>query len=259
MKRMLAIVTLALCLACAAPDPTPATPDARGLVLPPTRDPQLPTLAPTATGTMRPTRTLGPARTATQTIPPLVYTILEEDVYDAPVKTQVILSVLVAGGITEPRLEALLTELYASTKARTGFEHHESPTHIFIYAFTSRERAEPSQWLWIAELAKTRSDSSPTVSINDRQIADLESTPEERFGLTEASRKRVFYELVQAEDRAYDEAQRKYPSDWEKWRELERMLENQYKDQLAARHGLTRAQLDAIGGEGLGKDWPLPP
>ena len=258
MRRLVILALSFLFLACAGLDPTPPTPEARGLVLP-TRDPQLPTLTPRPTNTVGPTRTPSPTRTATPTAPPLTYTILEEEVYDVPVKTQVVLTVLVSGGITGPRLEALLTELYSSTKARTGFQHHESPTHIGIYAFTSKERAEPSQWLWIAMLAKARPDPSPTIFINDRQIAELGATPEERLGLTEPTRKRVFYEIVQAEDRAYDDALQKYPSDVQKQWDLKDMLENQYKNQVAAKYGLTRAQLDTIAGEGLAKDWPLPP
>ncbi len=75
--------------------------------------------------------------------------IYDEDIHDVPLKTQVTLKVLVSGDITRPGLTALLNKLCSSTSKRTGFKHHDSPTNIYIYAFTSKEKGTSG---WIALL-----------------------------------------------------------------------------------------------------------
>ena len=141
------------------------------------------------------------------------YTILDEDIYDAPIKTQVTLKILVSGEISQPGLRALLNQIYSSTKARRGFKHHDSPTNVYIYAFTSKERAESGMGQWVAMLQKSYNDVKATISINERQIAQLGAKPEERFGLSEKKRKEIWKELVLVEDRARKEAEGRYPLD----------------------------------------------
>jgi len=172
-----------------------------GVTAPPTeRETQKPTVAPT------------PTIEREKVIIPK-YTILDEDVYDAPIKTQVSLNVLVSGNISEPGLRALLNQLYSSIKARRGFKYHDSPTNIYIYAFTSKERAESGMGQWVAMLQKSYDDVKPTISINERQIAQLGAKPEKRFGLSEEKRKEIWKELVLVEDRARKEAEEQYPLD----------------------------------------------
>lgn len=141
------------------------------------------------------------------------YSVLNENVYDIPLKTQVELNILVSGEISETGLKALLNKLYSSTKAKKGFKYHNSPTNIYIYAFTSKERAESGMGQWIAMLQKSYGDVSPKISINERQIAQLGAEPEEKFGLSEATRKQIWSEIVKAEDRATKEAEERYPLD----------------------------------------------
>ena len=142
------------------------------------------------------------------------YSVLNEDVYDAPIKTQIILNILVSGKISEPGLIALLNQLYFSIKARKEFKYHDSPTHIYIYAFTSKERAESGMGQWIAMLEKNDYiDVEPTIHINERQITQLDAKPEWRFGLSEEKRKEIWKELILAEDRARKEAEEQYPLD----------------------------------------------
>jgi len=70
--------------------------------------------------------------------------ILDEKVYDAPIKTQVTLRLLVSGRITDAGLRNLLSKLYSEVHNRRGFKYHSNPTHIFIYAYTDKERANPA-------------------------------------------------------------------------------------------------------------------
>lgn len=186
------------------------------------------------------------------------YSVLNEELYDAPVKTQVTLNVLVSGKISEPGLRALLNQLYSSVKARRGFKYHDSPTNIYIYAFTSKERAGSGMGQWIAMLRKSYGDVKPTISINERQIAQLGAKPEEQFGLSEEKRKEIWKELVLIEDRAMEEALEQYPEEFEKQVEMERRLIDEYQNKLAEKYELTREQLQEISVEGVEKDWPFP-
>lgn len=197
------------------------------------------------------------------------YSILSEDVYDIPLKTQVELNILVSGEISENGLKALLNKLYSSTKAKKGFKYHNSPTNIYIYAFTSKERAESGMGQWIAMLQESPSDLGPRISISKHQIAQLGAKPEERFGLSETNQIEIWKEYVLAEDRAWEKAEERYPfntelsqSQFQKQAEklalFRQQLEKQYKGELAKKYGLTLEQLKEIADEGVTKDWPLP-
>ena len=186
------------------------------------------------------------------------YVILDEDVYDAPIKTQVTLSVLVSGEISEAGLKNLLNQLYSSTKARKGFKYHDSPTSIFIYAYTSKERAESRGRMWIAMLHKAHAETKATININERQLAQLGAEPEERFGLSEEKRKEIWKELILIEDRAMKEAEKQYPKQWEKEIEMQGRLIDENKNKLAEKYELAPEQLEKISTEGLEKDWPFP-
>ncbi len=201
------------------------------------------------------------------------YSVLDEDVYDAPVKTQVALNILVSGEISEPGLNTLLNQLYSSISVRGGFKYHDSPTNIYIYAYTSKERAESGMGQWIAMLQKSYDDVEPTISINELQITQLDAKPEQKFGLSETERQQIWNEIVESERKASQEAQREFPDldpldpdysqsafmeQLDKQIELQRTLDEKYKNVLAEKYGLTRDQLVAIVVEGFDKDWPFP-
>jgi hypothetical protein len=139
------------------------------------------------------------------------YRVLDQTIYDVPAKTQVTLIVLVSGEISGPGLRALLNELYSSIKAMRGFKHHDSPTNIYIEAYTSEERAKSG--LAVATLGTSFYDASPIIGINEEQIAQLDAKPEERFGLSEQKRQEIWKELVLAEDRVWKELEEQYPRD----------------------------------------------
>ncbi|GAF81256.1 unnamed protein product, partial [marine sediment metagenome] len=141
----------------------------------------------------------------------LKHVVLNEEVYDIPLKTQVVLNILVSGEISESGLRNLLQKLYSSTKARSGFKYHNSPTNIYIYAFTSKERFESGTGQWIAVLQQSPVDLGPRISINKRQIAQLGAKSEEKFGLSEEKRKEIWKELVLIEDRSWKESEEKFP------------------------------------------------
>lgn len=79
--------------------------------------------------------------------------------------------------------------------------------------------------------------------------------------LSEETRRRIFWELVEAQDRADRDATRRFPPSlhFNEWAELVGLLEDEYTEELAKAHGLNREQTDEIAVEGLLKGWPLPP
>ncbi len=141
------------------------------------------------------------------------YRVLDQRVYDVPAKTEVGQILLVWGEISGPGLRALLNELYSSIKAMKGFKYHDSPTLIYIEAYTSEERAKSDMGLTVAVLKKSPYDAEPIIGINEEQIAQLGAKPEERFGLSEQARQEIWKEFVSAENRVQKEIEEQYPRD----------------------------------------------
>ena len=202
------------------------------------------------------------------------YTVLDEQVYDTPGKTQVKLEILTSGEITEEGLRTLLNKLYTSISKRRGFKYHTNPTNIYIYAFTSKEHYKSGMGQWIAMLDKGHSDVKPNIRINKRQVAQIGAKPEEKFGLSETKRKEIYQEIVKAEDKSYSESEKAYPlpdifkpdysqsiaeAQLKKQGELQDELYEKYKSELAEKYKLTRERLDEIVNEGFRKVWPMFP
>lgn len=75
---------------------------------------------------------------------------------------------------------------------------------------------------------------------------------------SEQKRRQIFYEAVQAEDRAVREAERKYHNDFSTQIDYERKLKAKYEKELAEKYGLTEKHIFKISVEGIKKNWPMP-
>ena len=93
------------------------------------------------------------------------YTLLDEDLDETPGKTQVTMNILVPESATDQELTELLNQLLQDASQRTGFQYHEHPTVVGIYAYASREHAESGMGQWEAMVAKTPPDPEPSVRI----------------------------------------------------------------------------------------------
>jgi hypothetical protein len=188
------------------------------------------------------------------------YTVVDENIYDKPIKTQIEQHIVVSGIPTKMELEAEILKRYRAALARRGFRYHNPATNIYIYVYGSEEQARAGQGLWVGMLAKSYSDKgTPEVLVNEERLAALSATPEERFGLSEGKRKQVFRELAAAEDRATREAEARVPhTEVMKQIELNNELTEKYKGEVARKHGLTPDQLVDIAVEGIKKGWPAP-
>ncbi|MCB9852592.1 MAG: hypothetical protein H6819_05815 [Phycisphaerales bacterium] len=81
----------------------------------------------------------------------------------------------------------------------------------------------------------------------------------DRIGLTEEQRIKVFYRLVEAEDRAMDKAGAN-AADVSKFDgDKAHRLEEKYIKQICNKYKITREQAKQIAMEGAQKGWPMPP
>jgi hypothetical protein len=204
---------------------------------------------------------------STQTKSILKHTILKNEVNDIPIKTQVQLDVLITDtAITKQKVSDLLTFLYDKTAKRTGFKYHTNPTNIYIYAYTSKEKAESGMAQWIGMISKSYDDVQPKIDISDTQLNSLTLKPVEKFGLSEDIRLEIWNKSIKVEDRAQKEADMKYPldkagitqDDIKKNGALNDKLKAKYEKELAAEYGISVAIIDSIGLEGMTKGWPFP-
>lgn len=196
----------------------------------------------------------------------LTYSILKDEVSDTQIKTQVKLKVLITDpNISDQRIRELLSYLYNITIKRTGFKYSSHPTNVFIYLFTSKDKAE-SGTQWIGMIAKSYSASSPTISINDTQMKALTLKPVTRFGLPEKTRVAIFNESIKGIQRANKEADAKYPmmnpetvlDEAAKRDALYNKLRTKYLNEIATKYAISISTIESIQDEGFEKGWAVP-
>ena len=173
------------------------------------------------------------------------------------------MNILVPESATDQELTESLNQLLQDASQRTGFQYHEHPTVVAIYAYASREHAGSGMGQWEAMVSKTPLDPEPSVDI--RLGRGTVPEPANRFGLTTQERMVAYRQLVGAEDRGRTEAEREFPTenavdlaDFTRQSERADQLAEQYKQELADELGITRDQLDEIAVEGLTQNWPMP-
>jgi len=207
------------------------------------------------------------SNTSEKTVQIIEHLVHNEDIYDAPIKTQVTLDVIIGKKeITEQNIKDLLTSLYEKTKKRTGFKHHENPTNIYIYAYTTKEKAESGMGQWVGMISKSYSEINPKISISERQINSLNEVDEERWGLSQKQRLEIWNKIIHLEDKSQKEADAKYPlgkagitmTNIDKNTELMRKLKKKYEIELAKEYGIENSIIDSVGIEGIKKDWAFP-
>ncbi len=187
------------------------------------------------------------------------FEIISEKVDDMPIKTQIHQDILVTGKVSKESLSSFLLKQYKTVKERKGFKYHDSPTNVYIYIYDQKKKAKAGQGLWLAMLQMSPMDPDfPKITIKENQIQRIGRKPEEKFGLPEVIREKVFKEIVVAEDNAMNEAIKVYPYDIQKQSDLEDKLRQKYLDDLAENYGLDKGQISKIAVEGLENQWIMP-
>lgn len=199
----------------------------------------------------------------------LNYSILREELTDIPSKRLVKWEILIPQKeINEAKIKELLNALYTKANLKSNFKSGSGPNMIYIYAYTSKEKAESGMGQWVAMLSKTIHDDIPKISISDVQLNSTKIVPMEKFGLTEGKRQNIWTDMIKAEDRARKEAGKRYTTittddnykqeNLEKNMELNTKLYKKYMKEVAKAYGIKPQILDSISNEGLAKGWPFP-
>ena len=197
----------------------------------------------------------------------LSYTILKDDVYDVPVKTQVQLDVLIEDNeVTEKKIRYLLNHLFNKTIKRTGFKYHNNPTNVYIYAYTTKEKAESGMGQWLGMISNSYDDITPQINISEIQLNSLSMKPKEKFGLSESKRTEIWNKYIMIDDRAYRESNAKYPlddyditmDDMKNNAALYVKLKKKYKKELTLEYGIGEEVIESIISEGISKGWAFP-
>ena len=188
----------------------------------------------------------------------VAYKLIEEKIQDTPIKTQIEQQFVAVGVPTQRGLKSEVLKRYHGAIARRGFRYHNPATSVYIYIYGSKEQARSGNGLWIAMIGKNFSDcSEPEAVIDQDRLSALTEKPNERFGLSTAARKKIFWDMVAAEDQATKDSESGDVQGSDQF-QVEQRLSVKYKMQVARRYGLTQQQLEKIAGEGLRKGWPMP-
>lgn len=198
--------------------------------------------------------------------PNVIYEIVEEEIYDVPIKTQITQHIALEGQFDKEVVKEVLEIAYQDAKKRTGFKHYNPATHYHIVVYSDIKRAKSKSGNWVGLMNKIK-DNDEDYEINEDLIIQSQEPLTDKFGLSETTRMEVFKEIVLAERKATEEAEKKYDLSKMQGTPKEKLsvlgeyrskLEEQYKNSLAKKYKLTREQLSEIGTEGIIKGWPFP-
>ena len=197
----------------------------------------------------------------------IAYSVLDEKIDDIPAKAQVKLNVLLTSdSIKEQQVTDLLQYLYEQVKQKTGFRHHNHPTNIYIYAYSTQEKAASGMGQWVGMIAKSFDDSSPMLTISEKQMAALNEKKENKWGLSHEQRKAVWKDLALAERKAQHQADQQYPLDKPNLTEhdmksnvaLMEKLKTDLEKAIAKQYNIQEPFLDSISLEGVRNGWAFP-
>lgn len=199
----------------------------------------------------------------------LKYEILKNDITDVPLKTQVALTIVLTDETTKINKETvskLLANLYKRAKSRSGFKYHTHPTNVYIWAFTTKDKANAGMGQWVGMISDAANETNPDLKISDIQLNSLVLKPVDRFGLPETIRLEIWHKAINVEDRAQKEADLKYPMDKKgitrsyilKYTNYRDKLEVKYESELVREYVITNAILDSISFEASHKGWAYP-
>jgi hypothetical protein len=189
----------------------------------------------------------------------VTYEVLSEKVSLVTLKNKVVENILVKGLPTIDELEVELTRRYKLLLSRKDFFYHDNPPAVYIYAFGTKEQANAGYGLWVGMISPSIGSIVPQFSANKERLDALAQPAENRLGLTEPVRKKIYWDDVAGDTRATKEAMAQVSNTRIKEPlALEDKLQEKYRRDLILKYKLTEDQLKKIEIEGLQKGWPMP-
>ncbi|MGE8425178.1 MAG: hypothetical protein ACN6PI_20240 [Sphingobacterium siyangense] len=187
------------------------------------------------------------------------YTVSPPTISRTPTKTLYRADIVLKGddGLNDENNKQLLLHLYDSIKNSDA-----SPNAVSLFLFQTEEHSQSGMGQWVARLSKAKNDDEPTVAAQHFKIPPPENAPSYRKSLTLEIRKEIFKEIIQAEDRSMQEAERKYPltsfSNAEKNDSYQHQLAKKFKAEIQRKFKVDQKTLKTISLEGLEYNWPMP-
>lgn len=83
------------------------------------------------------------------------------------------------------------------------------------------------------------------------------SKSETLLGYSESERRTIYKELIVAEFKATEDAERKYPNNWDQQSKLSSKLTKQYTAEVSKKYKLTEEMVDKISFEAYNENWPM--
>ena len=186
--------------------------------------------------------------------------LAKEEIYDAPIKTQIDQRWYVTEVPSdEAALKALVQQLHEQAlEPRKEFKHHNPANAVYLYVYSDKETAEITQfgaeWLGMSMMSAADSEEgkSNQIRIHTERLTKQLKEPEVRDGLEESKRRQIYLEWGRGINEALKPA----------WKEnvdglmeldvdLHDELEQKFLDQLCEKHGITGDQWYNISIEGL--------
>jgi len=98
------------------------------------------------------------------------YELLEDKVYDIPLKSQISYRVVITDTtITKPKVVSLI-ECLVREQSSHPMSYHKTPTHVFVYVYSSRSDYESNSGSWVAMYSKIGTDSPGEYQYNDERL-----------------------------------------------------------------------------------------
>ncbi len=172
--------------------------------------------------------------------------------------------------VTEQELRSLLLHELQEIRRLDYGPMPERRCAFTVLAYCEPANARNFSGPRLATIVLRRGESQPNLSIAKEALTVIKETPKLKFGLDDDTRKKIYWDLVQANyqcsdqcDQEFSEMRPRYgDADNSKWilkrsARFDKLWEQQ-QDRIARKYGLSRQQTTEINLEGMRKHWPEP-
>ena len=98
------------------------------------------------------------------------YSVIEDKVYDIPIKSQVSLRVYLTDSAATKQQVTALIESLSDTQLTRSMKYHSIPTHVFIYVYKSQSDYDNNSGSWVAMYEKAGTDEPGDYHYNNESL-----------------------------------------------------------------------------------------
>jgi len=98
------------------------------------------------------------------------YEVLEDKVYDIPLKSQVSLRVILKDSTIDKQQLTDLIQSLSSEQLDRSMNYHSTPTHVFIYVYNSKVDYDNNSGSWVAMYQKVGEDDTGDYSYKNESL-----------------------------------------------------------------------------------------